>query len=319
MFNNLYDPVIIIFVMGIVARLLNVSLNIHSTVYDTVSIFLLLALGIKGGYELNRLQDFSFLTACLGALSVGVIVPSLAFFVAYKIYKLTREDAVALAAHYGAGSAVTFAVVMNFLEDNEIQRENFYTILLVLMDMTGILIAFCYLHLNPTNWKSSLKKILHDVILNKSIYLMLTGILVGYLSSDKDFAQIRILFFDLFKGILCFFMLEMGLVCGQQIPKIMENGRFIALFGIIMPLLASAIGLCVGRLFGLSIEGTTILATIGASASYIAAPAVTRAILPNANLSVPLTCSLGITFPFNVIVGVPLYFTLAKQLYTIFP
>lgn len=315
MLENLYDPVIIIFMMGIVARLLNVSLNIHNTIYDTISIYLLLALGIKGGYELNQLQDFSFLKACLGALAVGIIIPSVAFTIAYKIYKFSREDAVALAAHYGAGSAVTFAVVMNFLEDQGIQRENFYTIFLILMDMTGILIAFCYLHLNPTNWKSSLKKILHDVLLNKSIYLMLTGILIGFLSSVKGFGQVKFLFFDMFKGILCFFMLEMGLVCGQQIPRIKEYGKFIALFGIVMPLIASTIAICVGKFSGLSVEGTTILATIGASASYIAAPAVTRSIIPNANLSVPLTCALGITFPFNVIFGIPLYYKLSQFLY----
>lgn len=316
MLQNLLDPVIIFFVMGIIARLLRVSLSIHTSIYETISIYLLLALGLKGGYELNQLKDFSLLLPAVGAIAIGILVPSLAFAISYYFFKFSREDAVALAAHYGAASAVTFAVVLNYLEDAGFKHENFFTLFLVVIEIIGILIAFCFLHLNPANWKASLKKIFHDVLLNKSIFLMITGIFIGWISSVKGFQHVKIVFIDLFKGILCFFMLEMGLVCGEQFQKIKENARFILLFGIGMPILGCFLAIAVGKMTGLSVEGTTILAAIAASASYIAAPAVTRSILPEANLSVPLTCSLGVTFPFNVLVGIPLYHTWANYFYS---
>lgn len=315
MFYNLLDPVIIFFLMGIIARLLNVSLSIPTSIYETISIYLLLAIGLKGGYELNQLNGCAFFLPSMGALVIGITVPVLAFLIAYKLKKFSREDAVAMAAHYGAASAVTFAVVLNYLEDNGFRHENFFTLFLVITEITGILVAFSFLHLNPVNWSSSLRKIFHDVLLNKSIFLLIIGIFVGWISSVKGFGHVKIVFIDLFKGILCFFMLEMGLVCGQQIQKIRDHASFIILFGVGMPLLASIFAIVIGRLSGLSPEGTTIFATIAASASYIAAPAVTRSILPQANLSVPLTCALGVTFPFNVLVGIPLYHFMAVNFY----
>ncbi len=318
MIQNLLDPVVIFFLMGILSRLLNVSLSIHTTIYDTISIYLLLAIGLKGGYELSQTADYSILAPSIGAFALGVLVPTIAFLIAHKVHKISRVDSVALAAHYGAASAVTFAVVMNYMEDNGFQHDNFFTVFLVIIEVVGILSAFCFLHLERKNLKSSLKKILHDVLLNKSIYLLLMGIFVGWLSSVKGFGHVKIVFIDLFKGILCFFMLEMGLVCGQQLQKIREQKGFIITFGLFMPLLSSLLGIVIGKLTGLNPAGATILATIAASASYIAAPAVTRSVLPHANLSVPIACALGVTFPFNVLVGIPLYFSLATYFYALF-
>ena len=316
MVQNLLDPVVIFFLMGIFSRLINVSLSIHNTIYDTISIYLLLAIGLKGGYELNQVKDFSLLLPSVGAIAVGILVPAIAYLISNKLSRFSREDAVALAAHYGAASAVTFAVVINYLEDNGFKHEGFFTVFLVIIEITGILTAFCFLHFKSSNLKTSLKKILHDVLLNKSIYLMLMGIFVGWISSVKGFGHVKIVFFDLFKGILCFFMLEMGLVCGQQFQKIRERKAFIVLFGIGMPLLSGFLGIAIGKLTGLSMAGATILATISASASYIAAPVVTKSVIPQANLSVPLACALGVTFPFNVLIGIPIYFYISNFLFS---
>jgi hypothetical protein len=317
MMQNLLDPVVVFFLMGIFSRLLNVSLAFPSSIYDTMSIYLLLAIGLKGGYELNQLKTLPPILPFIGAVIIGMIVPTITFFIAKKIKHFSTKEAVALAAHYGAASAVTFAVVLNYMEDNGFQHEGYFTVFLVIIEVCGILTAFSFLHLGKANLKASLTKIFHDVLLNKSIFLMLMGIFVGWISSVKGFGHVKILFIDLFKGILCFFMLEMGLVCGQQFEKIKENKRFIISFGIVMPLIAGLIGILMAKATGLSSVGAAILATIAASASYIAAPVVTRSVLPDVNLSVPLACSLGVTFPFNVLVGIPFYFYLANLIYTV--
>ena len=315
MVQNLLDPVIIFFLMGVVACLLRVSLSIHQVIYETISVYLLLALGLKGGYELTQIRGGIFGMPLLGALVVGVTIPILAFFLSSKFKRFSREDAVALAAHYGAASAVTFAVVLNYLEDLGFAHENFFTLFLVVIEVLGIFTAFSFLHLKRSQMGSALKNIIHDVLLNKSIFLMLIGIVIGWVSSVNGFQHVKIVFIDLFKGVLCFFMLEMGLVCGLQIQKIRKNAGFILGFGLAMPLLAATLATFIGWGVGLSVEGTAILSTIAASASYIAAPVVSRSILPHANLAIPLICTLGVTFPFNVLFGIPLYHSLARSVH----
>lgn len=317
MFENLLDPVIIFFVMGIVARLLKVSLSIPEVIYETIAVYLLLAIGLKGGYELSQIQDFNFLKPTIGAMLVGIMIPFLTFKIAKRFKFFTREDAISLAAHYGAASAVTFAVVLNFFDDLNLGHENFFTLFLVIIEVTGILTAFSFLHLKEGNFSEVLKKIIHDVLLSKSIFLMLMGILIGWISSVKGFGHVKILFIDLFKGALCFFMLEMGLICGKQIHKIKGNRTFVLVFGLIMPILSATLAIVIATFTGFTLVGATILATIAASASYIAAPAVTRSILPQANLAIPLACSLGVTFPFNVIFGIPLYYQMSKLIFSV--
>lgn len=302
--------------MGIVARLLKVPISIPSAIYETISIYLLLAIGLKGGHELAKLQSFSFFGPTIGAFSLGVLNPIVTFFIARKIGSFSREDAAVLAAHYGAGSAVTFAVVLNFIEDLGLHSEDYFALFLVLIEITGILVAFSLLHLGSQNWRSSLKKIVSDVLLNKSIFLLIIGLFVGWVSSAKGYQHVKILFIDLFKGFLCFFMLEMGLFCGEQIKKIQDNKKFILLFGIGMPIVSACLAIVIAKISGLSPEGATILAAIAASASYIAAPTVTRSILPKANLSVSLACALGVTFPFNILIGIPLYYFFASYWYS---
>ncbi len=312
MFENLLDPVIIFFIMGVIARLLKVSLSIPEVIYETIAVYLLLAIGLKGGYELSQLKEFNFFRPAIGALIVGIVIPLVSFKIAKRFKFFTREEAISLAAHYGAASAVTFAVVMNFFDDLNLGHENFFTLFLVMIEVTGILTAFSFLHIKGGTFSEVIKKIFHDVLLSKSIFLMLMGIVVGWISSVKGFEHVKILFIDLFKGALCFFMLEMGLICGKQINKIQSNRAFVLFFGLMMPVLSAVLAIVIASFTGFTSVGAAILATIAASASYIAAPAITRSILPQANLAIPLACSLGVTFPFNVIIGIPLYYELAK-------
>jgi len=312
MFDSLLDPVIIFFVMGILARLCRVPLAIPEVIYETIAIYLLLAIGLKGGYELSQIQEFDFFQPTLGALAVGIVIPVVTFSIVKNFKIFSRDDAIALAAHYGAASAVTFAVVLNFFDDLHVGHENFFTLFLVLIEVVGILTAFSFLHLKQGNFQTVLKRIVHDVLLSKSIFLLLMGIFIGWISSVKGFQHVRILFIDLFKGALCFFMLEMGLICGRQLNLISGNRLFVLGFGLVMPVFSAVLAIFIAGLTGFSPAGATILATIAASASYIAAPAVTRTILPSARLAIPLACSLGVTFPFNVIVGIPLYYQMAQ-------
>jgi hypothetical protein len=303
------DPIILFFVLGIIAGLSRSELRLPSQVYDFVSILLLLAIGLKGGVELAK-QPFGDLAPQIAAVfAMGLTLPLIAFPVLLKLGAFKRADAASIAAHYGSVSVGTYAVAVSYLSSNNVAFEAHMPLLLVVLEIPAILVGIVLARglSRQTRWG----EVAHEIFTGKGVILLLGGLVIGWVAGPEGVSSIEPLFIDLFKGILALFLLEMGLIAASRISALRRYGLFLIAFGIAMPLFSSLVGLGLGLLFGLSVGGTTVLATLAASASYIAVPAAMRISVPEANPSLSLTASLGITFPFNVLVGISLYYQLA--------
>jgi hypothetical protein len=306
------DPVIWFFVLGLVAGIARADLRLPSAIYDFVSTLLLLAIGLKGGVELARDGGGLPLGELGGILLLGFLLPLPAYAAARGIGRLGRADAASLAAHYGSVSVGTYAVVIGYLATRGIAFEARAPVWVVLLEVpaivAGILLA------RGLSGKLAWGRLLRELFLGRSVVLLLGGLAIGWVAGPDGTAPIQPLFFDLFKGILALFLLEMGLIAAAQLPTLRRHGVFIVAFGVLAPLAFAVVGALLGRALGLSPGGVTVLATLAASASYIAAPAAIRTAVPEANPALSLTASLAVTFPFNIIVGIPLYERLAAAL-----
>lgn len=307
MIENLRDPAIIFFIIGLLAGIVKSDLKLPEAIYEIISIYLLLSIGLKGGVQLAETDLIKMLVPAAGAISIGLIIPVLAYVILRRIGKFNRADSAAIAAHYGSVSAVTFAVVMIYLDRLGVIYEEYTTVLLVLLEIPAIAVGIFIARLRAGKSQIAYGKLVHEVIFGKSIYLLLTGLIAGYILGPSGIQPVKIVFFDPFKGALTFFLLEMGLVASRRLSDLKRAGSFLIGFGIIMPLISGMIGTLIGYYSGLSVGGTTVLATLAASASYIAAPAAMRIAVPEANPTFYLTSSLVITFPFNLIFGIPVY------------
>ena len=315
MIENLVDPTILFFVVGIIAGLVRSDIRLPESIYEILSIYLLLAIGLKGGIQLAGTNIFTLLLPAMGTIALGIIIPLIAFPILLYVGKLRRVDAAAIAAHYGSVSAVTYAVVITFLDKNHIPYEEYTTVLLVMLEIPAIAIGIVIARLSASRGITSYKKLAHEVVFGKSIYLLIAGLAVGTIVGPEGIAPVKSVFIDPFKGALAFFLLEMGLVASRRLSDLRQVGLFLIGFGIFMPILSALLGCGVGYLVGLSVGGTTVLATLAASASYIAAPAAMRIAVPEANPTLYITSALGITFPFNVIFGIPLYYWIASTIF----
>ena len=306
------DVVVMFFLFGLAAGLLRSELKLPASLYDTLSLFLLLAIGLKGGVELARDTGGLPLAELGGILLLGFVLPLPAFAIARHIGRLSRPDAASLAAHYGSVSVGTFAVVISYLATRGIAFEARAAVWVVLLEVPAILAGI--LLARGLTGNVAWGHLTRELFLGRSIVLLLGGLAIGWLAGPAGTASIQPLFFDLFKGILALFLLEMGLIAAAQLPTLRRHGLFIAAFGIVVPLLFAVVGAGLARMLGLSPGGTTVLATLAASASYIAAPAAIRTAVPEANPALSLTAALAVTFPFNIVVGIPLYERLAVAL-----
>ncbi|WP_376693013.1 sodium-dependent bicarbonate transport family permease [Wenzhouxiangella sp. EGI_FJ10409] len=304
------DPIILFFLLGLAAGLLKSELRLPQAVYEFVSILLLLSIGLKGGIELQKQPFLDLAPAVAVTLIIGFLMPLVAFPVLRKLGRFTRADAASIAAHYGSVSVGTYAVAVAWLATREIGYEPHLPLLLVVLEIPAILVGIVLARgvQNDTRWGD----IAHEVFLGKGIVLLIGGLLIGWLSDPEGLKSIEPLFMDLFKGILAIFLLEMGLIAAARAGSLRRYGLFLIGFGIVMPLFGALIGASAGWLLDMSEGGTMLMAVLAASASYIAVPAAMRISVPEANPTLSLTASLGITFPFNVLVGIPLYWRLAE-------
>ncbi len=303
------DPIILFFLLGAVAGLLRSELRLPSAIYEFVSILLLLTIGLKGGMELAR-QPFAVLLPQMAVVvAMGFFLTLAAFPVLRYLGRFPRADAASIAAHYGSVSVGTFAVAVAYLSSRQIAFEEYMPLLLVVLEVPAILVGIVLARglSRQTRWRS----VAHEVFLGKGIVLLLGGLLIGWAAGPDGLKSIEPLFFDLFTGFLALFLLEMGLITARQFGSLRRHGPFLVAFGIVMPLFSALVGTGVGWVLGLSVGGTTILATLAASASYIAVPAAMRNSVPEANPTLSLTAALAITFPFNVLLGIPIYHALA--------
>lgn len=309
------DPIILFFLLGLFAGLMRSALRLPAAVYEFVSILLLLAIGLKGGIELAKQPFAMLLPQMLAVVAMGFCLPLLAFPVLRYAGRMKRADAASIAAHYGSVSVGTYAVAVAYFATREITFEEHMPLLLVLLEIPAILVGIVLARglSRTTHWGS----VAHEVFLGKGIVLLLGGLVIGWVAGPDGVVSITPLFFDLFKGVLAIFLLEMGLIAAAQVGALRQYGPFLLIFGIAMPLCSAVIGTGLGWALGLSVGGAAMLATLAASASYIAVPAAMRISVPEANPTLSLTASLGVTFPFNVLVGIPIYYVLAEKTYVL--
>ena len=304
------DPVIWFFIFGVIAGILKSELRLPSPIYEFVSMLLLITIGLKGGIELAQQPFAQLLPQILAVILMGLLLPLIAYPVLRYIGRLSTVDSASIAAHYGSVSVGTFAVAVAYMTTRDIVYEQHMALFVVLLEVPAILVGIVIAKgwSQNTRWRA----IGHEVLLGKGVMLLMGGLVIGWLSGPQGVESISPLFFDTFKGILALFMLEMGLITATQLNSLRHYGLFLVVFGIVTPILFGLIGTLVGINIGLSVGGTAILATLAASASYIAVPAAMRISLPEANPTLSLTASLGITFPFNILIGIPLYYNFAQ-------
>lgn len=305
------DPIILFFLLGIVAGVVRSELRLPAQIYDFVSILLLLAIGLKGGVELAKQPFGELAPQMLGVFVMGLVLPLVAFPVLFYAGRFKRADAASIAAHYGSVSVGTYAVAVAYMTSNGVSYEEHMSLLLVVLEIPAILVGILLARglAKDTQWGI----VAHEIFAGKGIVLLLGGLAIGWAAGPEGVVSLEPLFFDLFKGILALFLLEMGLIAASKISALRRYGLFLVAFGVMMPVFSSLVGIALGLMFGLSVGGTAMLATLAASASYIAVPAAMRISVPEANPSLSLTASLGITFPFNVLIGISLYYQLAVK------
>ena len=305
------DVVILFFIFGLLAGLIRSELRLPATLYEALSLVLLLTIGLKGGEGLAK-QALGPLLPQLGiVIMLGVAQTFIAFAILRVVGRLGRSDAAATAAHYGSVSVATFAVASTWLMSRSIAFEPQLVIFLTVMEVPAIMVGIVLARglSRQTDWRS----LAHETFLGKGVVLLIGGMAIGWAAGPVGLEPIKGLFFDLFKGALALFLLEMGLIVARQAGELRKRGVFIIAFGLFMPLLSAFLGLGCGLAMGLSIGGLTLLATLAASASYIAVPATMRLAVPEASPALSLAAVLGVTFPFNILAGIPLYHWLAVQ------
>lgn len=304
------DPVILFFVLGFAAGLMRSDLRLPPAIYDFLSMYLLLSIGLKGGSELAGQSLLPLLPKVMVVVGVGVVLPLAAYPVLRGLGRFRRVDAASIAAHYGSVSVGTYAVAAAFLSSRGIDYESYLALFLVVLEMPAIMIGVILARgfSAATNWR----RLAYEILAGKAIVLLSGGLLIGWVSDPEALRSLEGFFFSLFRGILALFLLEMGLLCSTQISSLRRHGLFLAIFGVLMPIASALIGCVVGVLLGLSTGGTALLGVLAASASYIAVPAAMRISVPEANPTLSLGASLGVTFPFNVTLGIPMYLEFAR-------
>ena len=315
--SNLLSVPVLVFTLGVLAALFRSDARLPDPVYQAISIFLLFGIGLKGGHSLKSIAFSDFISPALAVLVVGSLIPAIAFFSLRLVRNLSSADRGAFAAHYGSTSLVTFTAGLLFLENRAISVEPYATALLTLMEIPGIVVG---IYLGSRGLKESVKwrETLIETLTGKTIILLVGGLFVGYFTSEIGYAKVTPFFIDLQSGALTLFLLHLGFIAGGQMGQLKTAGVSIAIFSIVFPIVAGALGVMAGTLAGLSVGGAAILGILAASASYIAAPAAVSLGLPTANGSLALFASIGITFPFNLLLGIPLYLEIAEKLATIF-
>jgi len=308
--DNLLSPAVLAFVVSLAAALLRFDLRLPEALYPILSSYLLLAIGLKGGRALSDSGLADAWAPLLAAVGLGVVTPVVAFALLRAFGRIGRTDAAGIAAHYGSVSAVTFTVIVATLDSRGTAHEGYMAGLLAVLEVVGIVVAISLARDSSTRFGRAVG----EVVRGRSISFLLGGIVIGWMAGGDRLAPVDPVFTGLFTGALVLFLVEMGALAAERLRDVRTAGWRLAVLAVAIPLLNGAVGALVGAGIGLSTGGTAILATLAASASYIAAPAAVRIALPKASPGLYVTASLGITFPFNLVVGIPLYIALAEAL-----
>jgi hypothetical protein len=286
---------------------------VPDAIYQFLSIYLLFGIGLKGGHSLKSTPLADLVVPALATLACGILIPILAFTFLKLARGLNNIDRGSIAAHYGSTSLVTFSAAILFLESNSIFVEGFAPALLTIMEIPGLIVGI-FLASRSLTTKVGWAETMREVLLGKTVLLLIGGLAIGFITSNQGYEKVSPFFVDLLSGFLVLFLIHLGYLAGSSFVEIKSVGRPLVIFAILFPILSGAIGVGAGSLIGLSVGGATMLGVLSASASYIAAPAAVSVALPQASKTIALMSSIGITFPFNLILGIPIYYRFAELL-----
>lgn len=344
MLSNLLIPAVLFFALGVLARVVKSDLKFPPELAKALSIYLLMSIGLHGGVELAKADLGSALNAIVWALILGFTTPLIGYAILAGSRKVSALDAAAIAAHYGSVSAGTFLAAMAFLDTMGIVPETYPLIMLAVMESPAIIVGLLLAaqarqrlkgraavagggtprsvgaaaapssgdHGAKSDETTRFGALLHEAFTNGSVVVLVGSMAIGAIAAPGSMEKLKPFIDEIFMGALCLFLFEMGMEAARRLQDFKRVGAMLGVFGIVMPLIGGVIGTLVGSMaLGLSAGGTMLVAVLGASASYIAVPPAMRLAVPEANPSLYLTLSLGITFPFNVVFGIPLYFWMA--------
>ncbi|MFQ3235159.1 MAG: hypothetical protein ACI9C4_000713 [Paraglaciecola sp.] len=302
------DIVVMFFLLGLTAGVVRSDLKVPKAAYDTMSLLLMLTIGLKGGMALHGNLSWGLMPELLLVSLIGGLIPLLLFPILLKIIKLSLADSASIAAHYGSVSAGTFAVALAYVESQNLSVSAQVTLYLVLLELPAIVVSLLlYRRYKDSDNNSSLNNLWHESLTNRGVILLLGGVIIGFMYGYQQGTDVTELFTGAFKAVLALFLLEMGLVAAETLrPFPIKHWRLL-IFALLAPSLLALIGIAAGLMLGLSTGTTLILASLLASASYIAAPAAIKSSIADANIGLAMLASLGLTFPFNVIFGISFY------------
>ena len=306
--SNILNPPVLFFFLGMTAVLVKSDLEIPPPVPKLLSLYLLFAIGFKGGVELVKSGiTQNVVLTLVAAILMACFVPVYTFFILRL--KLDNYDAAAIAATYGSISAVTFITASAFLTELGIAYDGYMVAALALMESPAIIVGLILVNLFSADEKRDFawSEVLKEAFLNSSVFLLIGSLLIGILSGEHGWKVLEPFAQGMFYGILTFFLLDMGLVAARRIKDLQKTGIFLISFAILIPIVNAAIGLSIAKLIGMPRGDALLFSVLCASASYIAVPAAMRMTVPEANPSLYVSTALAVTFPFNIIVGIPIY------------
>lgn len=317
--HNFFSPPVPFFFVGLLAVVLKSDLEIPGQISKFISLYLLMAIGFKGGVELyDAGPSAQVILVIISAIVLAILIPTYSFFILRK--RLDVPNAAALAAAFGSVSAVTFITASNILSAAGKEAGGEMVAAMALMESPSIIIGVL-LYRKFSEQKDGhhveMKELFREAFLNGSIVVLLGSLLIGLISHEHGERIMQPFTGGIFKGMLSFFLLDMGVVAGRRISALKESGWFLVGFGIIMPLLNAAVGIGVSMLLGLDQSNSFMFTVLCASASYIAVPAAMRIAIPEANPGIYVPVALAITFPFNIIAGLPLYYFILEKIHGI--
>ena len=318
---NFLHPPILFFILGMFAIMVKSDLEIPPQIAKFLSLYLLFDIGIKGGEELFH---SGFSGDIIKILLVCGLISFLTPFICYKIlrFKLDIYNAGAIAASYGSISAINFITSASFLDEHHITYNGFMVASMALMESPAVISGLLIIGLalkqeskKTSQPKMSLGKIVHEALFNGSVFLLVGSLVIGYLSGGVGEVELKPFVTDVFKGILCFYMLDMGLIAGQKLSSFKGNIVFLGSFALFYPLVAAVFAIPLARFLGMNVGNALLFTTLVSSSSFIAVPAAMRIAVPQSNMSLLLPMTLGITFVFNIILGVPIYLPVIKYIW----
>ena len=313
--DTLTSPVILFFVLGFLAAIARSDLSIPEAFAKAMSIYLMAAIGIKGGVEVSK-SGFTpdLLAAAAAGLALSFLIPLFAFRLLTAFGRLNRIDAGAVAAHYGSVSVVTFVTAKEILIGEGLTPAGYMVAVLALMETPAIISGLFLARRGAGSRADTGGSMLHEVFTNASVVLLTGAFVIGLIAGADGFASVKPLFDTGFRGVLCLFLLDMGLIAARRLTQSKKLTLRLCVLAVFIPLINGALGTVIGTLIGLDAASAATLGVLAASASYIAVPAAMRLALPEADPGIYLSMSLGITFPFNIIFGITIFATLARFL-----